>query len=79
MDSCEAIDNYFKNSCKIGLSYGYFREESKSTFAVKEQDAAKALSFCDSNGLSFTIKHRPRCLGGFVGKNTSNEARLRRK
>ena len=67
MDSHMDVHDFFKNLCKTCLSYGYFPEESKSIFVVKEQDSAKASSFCSSNDLTFTVQHGSRYLGSFVG------------
>ena len=63
------FNNIF-NLCEIGPAQGHFPEETKSTLIAKEKDTERVSNSCTKNNLSFSVKHRNRHLGGFVGEKT---------
>ena len=73
------ISKFFTRLCTLGPNYGYFPEESKSILVVRKKDAGLAEEFCKINKLNFTIEHRHRYLGGFVGEKCWETEWLQKK
>ena len=61
------IRDFFNESTKVGLYFGYYPEATKVILLILDYRAQNASLFCTENTLSFVIKHGSRNLEGFLG------------
>ena len=71
------IADYFRELMRMGPSFGYFPEPSKSILIVRSRTIQHAQSFLRTEGLSFKLKTGDRYLGGFVGEAPARDEWLK--